>query len=137
MVYLQHTFFMFNQNLIYWSAEFFWRYFLKFTPVIEKLKKGANQNIWSLDWIGFTKSYLINLPHWIQDVNWSYIRRSEDFLEVVWTSYVRPVYVICSGGKQFENLKMLGDSRLTPWKFWRPSSTQIYIQGSIVNNTAQ
>ena len=30
-----------------------------------------------------------------QDVNWTYIRRSEDVLHVFWTSYVRSIYVLC------------------------------------------
>ena len=32
---------------------------------------------------------------WEQDVSWTYIRRSEDFLDVFWTSYVRSVYLLC------------------------------------------
>ena len=34
-----------------------------------------------------------------QDVNWTYIRRSEDVLVVFWTSYVRSIYVLCLLGK--------------------------------------
>ena len=34
-----------------------------------------------------------------QDVDWAYIRRSEGVLVVLWTSYVRGFYVLCSGGK--------------------------------------
>ena len=30
-----------------------------------------------------------------QNVNWTYIRRSEVFLDVFWTSYVRSIYVLC------------------------------------------
>ena len=30
-----------------------------------------------------------------QDVNWTYIRRWEDVLDVFWTSYVRSIYVLC------------------------------------------
>ena len=33
-----------------------------------------------------------------QDVNWTYIRRSEDVLDVFWTSYVRSIYVLCLRG---------------------------------------
>ena len=39
-----------------------------------------------------------------QDVNWTYIRRSEDVLDVFWTSYVRSIYVLCLWGNGFENL---------------------------------
>ena len=30
-----------------------------------------------------------------QDANWMYIRRSEDALDVFWTSYVRSIYLVC------------------------------------------
>ena len=33
-----------------------------------------------------------------QGVNWTYIRRSEDVLDVFWTSYVRSFYVLCLQG---------------------------------------
>ena len=32
---------------------------------------------------------------WTQDVNWTYKRRSEDVLDVFWTSYARSIYVLC------------------------------------------
>ena len=44
--------------------------------------------------------YFLLYTPWAQDVNWTYIRRSEDILEVFWTSYVRSIYVLCSGGKK-------------------------------------
>ena len=31
---------------------------------------------------------------WAQDLNWTYIRRSED---VFWTSYIRSIYALCPG----------------------------------------
>ena len=41
-------------------------------------------------------------PYWktpntpsTQDANWTYIRRSEDVQDVLWTSYVRSIYVLC------------------------------------------
>ena len=34
---------------------------------------------------------------WTQDVNRTYIRRSEDVQDVFWTSYVRSIYVLCPG----------------------------------------
>ena len=33
-----------------------------------------------------------------QDVNWAYIRHSEDVLDVFWTSYVRSINVLSPGG---------------------------------------
>ena len=33
-----------------------------------------------------------------QDVNWTYIRRSEDEQDICWTSYVRSIYVLCLRG---------------------------------------
>ena len=35
-----------------------------------------------------------------QDVNWTYIRRSEDIQDVFWTSYMRSVYVLCRLGSE-------------------------------------
>ena len=35
-----------------------------------------------------------------QDANWTYLRRSEDILDVFWTSYVRLIYVLCLWGYQ-------------------------------------
>ena len=35
---------------------------------------------------------------WTQDVNWTYIRRSEDVQDIFWTPYVRSIYVLCPGG---------------------------------------
>ena len=39
-----------------------------------------------------------NQAPYTQDVNWMYIRRSEDVLGVFWTSYVRSIYVLCLRG---------------------------------------
>ena len=41
----------------------------------------------------------------ILDVNWMYTRRSEDALNVFWTSYVRSIYALWLGGslEQFRN----------------------------------
>ena len=38
------------------------------------------------------------LPPWTQDVDWTYIRRSKDVLDVSWTSYVRSIYALCPAG---------------------------------------
>ena len=35
---------------------------------------------------------------WAQDVNWTYIKRSEDAQGVFWKSYVRSIYVVCPRG---------------------------------------
>ena len=34
---------------------------------------------------------------WTQNVNWTYMRSSKDVLDIFWTSYVRSIYVLCSG----------------------------------------
>ena len=43
-----------------------------------------------------------------QDVNLTYIRRSEDVLDVFWTSYVRSIYVLCLLGT-YRNLIIYKD----------------------------
>ena len=35
---------------------------------------------------------------WTQDVNWTYIRRSQDVHDVFWTSYVHSIYALCPVG---------------------------------------
>ena len=44
----------------------------------------------------FLKSLLLSffISPQTQDVNWTYIRRSEDVQDVFWTSYVRSIYVL-------------------------------------------
>ena len=42
--------------------------------------------------------FKIYKPPWTQDVNWTYIRRSEDIQDVLWLSYVRSIYLLCPGG---------------------------------------
>ena len=39
--------------------------------------------------------------HWTQDVNWTNTRHSEDVLNLLWTSYVRSIYVRCPVGSRF------------------------------------
>ena len=34
---------------------------------------------------------------WTQWENGTFIRRSEDVYDIFWTSYVRPIYVLCPG----------------------------------------
>ena len=38
------------------------------------------------------------LSHWIQDVNWAYIKSLENVQDVLWTSYVRSLYVLYPEG---------------------------------------
>ena len=53
--------------------------------------------------IYFTDSVtLFQTTPWTQDVNWTYIRRSEDVQDVFWTSYVRSIYVLCPGDPVFK-----------------------------------
>ena len=44
---------------------------------------------------------------WIQDVNWTYIRRSKDVLDVLWRSYARSIYILCLGGNYKEAIEIL------------------------------
>ena len=43
---------------------------------------------------------------WTMNVNWTYIRHSEDVQDVFRTSYVRSIYFLCPGGK-FNLLKLV------------------------------
>ena len=43
-------------------------------------------------------SIILGTTPWAQDVNGTYIRRSENVLDVFWTSCVRSIYVLCPGG---------------------------------------
>ena len=43
------------------------------------------------------KNWHKNSPR-ILDINWTSIRRSEDFQDFFWTSYIRSIYVLCPGG---------------------------------------
>ena len=43
-------------------------------------------------------SIIIILTPWAQDVNWTYVRLSEDVLDIFWTSYIHSIYVLCPGG---------------------------------------
>ena len=48
---------------------------------------------------------LIRTPQ-TQDLNWTYIRHSEDVQDVFWTSYVRSIYVLFLGGSVWINLTL-------------------------------
>ena len=45
-----------------------------------------------------TKERGFEVTPWLQDVNGAYIRHSEDVLEVLLTSYIRSIYVLCLQG---------------------------------------
>ena len=53
---------------------------------------------------------LVKDTRWTQDVNWAYIRRSEDVLHVFWTSYVRLIYVLCLRGNCQRLLPILSEN---------------------------
>ena len=75
----------------------------------------------------------------MQDVNLTYIRRSEGVLNVLWTSYVRKIYVLCPGCKLVvEDCKIfsyLCSFFLIFWRctfyviilLWYVASIQVYI----------
>ena len=53
---------------------------------------------------------------WAHDVNWMYIRRSEDIQDIIWTSYVRLTYVLSPERYDFtvsKNMRMLKKNLLT------------------------
>ena len=64
-------------------------------------------NIFRYDILG--EKFLLVTPQ-TQDVNWTYIRRSEDAQDVLWTSYVRLIYVLCLRGIWFP-------PNANPWQF--------------------
>ena len=41
------------------------------------------------------------ITRWRQDVNWTYIRRSEDILDIFWMPYIRSICVLCPGGNKY------------------------------------
>ena len=59
------------------------------------MKKGVFSHIKKV--ICNIKTYIKN--PWTQDVNWTYIRCSEDAQNVFWTSIVLSIYVLCLGEK--------------------------------------
>ena len=62
----------------------------------------------------------------IKDVNWTYIRRSEDVQDVFWTSYVHSIYVLCLLVNLYSELKtcilhpLKGNNKGPKTKFWDP-----------------
>ena len=57
------------------------------------VKNVTNQEIRGISLV-FRVKHKQTSPQSTQDVNWTNIRRSEDFQDVFWTSYVRSVYVL-------------------------------------------
>ena len=55
------------------------------------------------------------VTQWRQDVNRTYVRRSEHVLDLFWTSYVRSIYIMCLVGykKFFENSTKFTGKHLT------------------------
>ena len=53
--------------------------------------------------------FLLRKTPWTQDVDWQYIRRSEDVKNVFWASYVRPIYILCPGGNFTQSKNMFSD----------------------------
>ena len=64
-----------------------------------------NFYIWNFCFVGNTQE--------TQDVNWRYIRLSEDVLDIFWTSYVGSIYALC-----LQDNKSLCDLFLTSSKKW-------------------
>ena len=52
-------------------------------------------------------SIITILTPWVQDVNWAYLRRSEDVLDIFWTSDVHSIYVLCPGGMIIITIKKI------------------------------
>ena len=55
-------------------------------------------------WIKHLCSCMLSVLVWLaspqtQDVSWKYMRRSENVVDVFWTSHVRSIYVLCLRGK--------------------------------------
>lgn len=59
------------------------------------MKNISKLNVW------YPHIYRTSLP-WTQEVNWTYTRQSEDFHNVVLTSYVLSIYVLYPGGFNFQ-----------------------------------
>ena len=55
-----------------------------------------SQKVFRHIWIAQRLKIFHTIP-WRQDVNWTYIRRSETALGVFWPSYVRSIYILCPG----------------------------------------
>ena len=71
-----------------------------------------------------------------QDVNCTYIRRSEYVLNFFWRSLVRSIYVLCSGGKLIvEDCKIFSYSYSFYLKFWRCASNVIILPSYDVKHT--
>ena len=56
---------------------------------------------------------------WTQDINWTYIRRLQDILDLFWTSYVRSIYDLCPEVENimFCDIFKVSRSKVNPLKF--------------------
>ena len=64
-------------------------------------KYSSSSSPWSLSWLVATVIFIeIRWRHTLQtqDVNWTHIRRSEDAMDVFWTSFVCLIYSLCLRG---------------------------------------
>ena len=100
------TTYYFNENT--WNHQF-----LKGTDQVEpgRIWK-SSVNIFLKSFSPILLKFVIGTP-WTQDVNWTYIRRSEDVLDVSWKSYVCSIYVLCLLGSQLLNFILLYCSHLS------------------------
>ena len=86
MVYSKWVYFDFKK--VGWSEEYKEMCHLKY------LEKILFENI---SFLFHLSRFRWQISTWIQDVNWTYIRRVEDNLVVLWTSYVRSIYILYPG----------------------------------------
>ena len=49
-----------------------------------------------ISWVVLISHQRVNYPL-VTDVNWTYIRRSENVVDVFWRSYAHSIYVLCPG----------------------------------------
>ena len=61
-------------------------------------KKTGTASLRNSNKVRSVDNFDFHISPWIQDVTWTYRRRSEDVLEIIQTSYVRVIYVMCPGG---------------------------------------
>ena len=87
-------------------------------------------------WIQVVLLWGINLfdhPPLTQDVNWTYIRRSEDVLDIFWTSYVHSIYVLCLRGL----LNLLWSSIFPRWQVLLRKSCSLRLEKKSKASTEQ
>ena len=67
---------------------------IKYSYVI----KGSLTSRLEIEWHDIRTEFFTFVSPLTQDVNWTYIRRLEDVLDVFWRSYVCSIYVLCLRG---------------------------------------